>query len=161
MQSCSKIPLFWRTVSSTSHGDGGSLVLQKFGILPHDYPVSKPQTHNLNPKQVFNPEWSSPLHSLLIEIQIAYFHCLSPDPTHCGNMTEATMIYDTCISTVTAQNGFLQLQESWVPIVIILSITPVAVTLLFCLAIRYQKRKSRKSNAKVNSDYDANDPSET
>jgi len=44
------------------------MVLQKFGTLPHDYLVLKPQTCYLNPKQVFNPEWRSPLHPSFIEI---------------------------------------------------------------------------------------------
>lgn len=76
------------------------------------------------------------------------------DFAHCGNMSEAEEIYNTCMSTVIAKAEAIRTRNIWIIVVCVVGPVITACALgLFCFC-RRSKRKKHKKNNGINNNID-------
>jgi high-affinity Fe2+/Pb2+ permease len=76
-------------------------------------------------------------------------------------MTEATEIYDTCMSNIAAKAELVQTRNTWLLVVIILAATISIVMLLLFWLHRRNMRKNKKKNVSINNNTDGKSVSQT
>jgi hypothetical protein len=115
-----------------------------------------------NLKQGFGKTAYSKLESTIKILCIDMFidpclYCLSAaDFTHCGDMTEAMEIYESCMSAVAVKAKIAKARKTWILAIVISGATIFAVTLILVFLHRRYKRKNRKKKVNVNNNTDHN-----
>jgi hypothetical protein len=87
------------------------------------------------------------------------FYFLSADFTNCGNMTEATEIYDACMSAVALRAEAIQARKTWLVVIIILAVTIGIAILILFLVRRRNRRKNQKKKVILNNNTNGKSPS--